>query len=266
MSFRLFKASLKSNWMLILIFYIIMLMYFSIITSMFDPKDVEKMATLMASLPPQLMKAVGFSNLSTNLTSFLGDMYYGFIAIMFPMIYCIILGNKLIAKHVENGSMTYMLSTPNSRVKIAVTQAIYTIASMTTLILMITISGIAVSASMFSGLLDIGSFMKINFCLWLLFCAISGICFFFSCVFNDSKNSLAFGAGIPVLFFVIKMLANAGDKYTWIKDLTLLSLFNPTKILAGDSSVLISCIMLTIIAVVLYLSGIIIFNRKDLPL
>lgn len=266
MNLKLFKANLKSNWLLLLIFYIVMLMYFSIITSMYDPKDVQKMAAMLASLPPQLMKAVGFSTLSTNLTSFLGEMYYGFIAIMFPMIYCIILGNKLIARHVENGSMSYLLSTPNSRIKIAITQAAYIIASITILIILITISGIVVSASMFSGLLNIGSFILINVCLWFLFCAISSICFFFSCVFNESKNSLALGAGIPVLFFVIKVLANASDKYKWIKDLTILSLFNPTKIIAGDTSVIISCAVLLLISIVLYLSAIIIFDRKDLPL
>ncbi len=41
MSLKLFKTNFKSNWTLLLIFYVIMLMYFSIISSMFDPKDVE---------------------------------------------------------------------------------------------------------------------------------------------------------------------------------------------------------------------------------
>lgn len=266
MNTKLFKANTRSNLVMFLIFLGLMLMYLSMITSMFDPKSAEDINALLSSLPEQLAKAVGFTDISSNLTGFLGNMYYGFIAVMFPMIYCILLGNKLMAKQIENGSMSYLLSTPNSRSKIAVTQALYLLGSTTLLVSLVTLCGIGISNAMFGGLLDTGKFISLNTGLLLLFYAISGICFFFSCLFNESSSSLVFGAGIPVLFFVMKMLANAGNKFSWISNFTLLSLFDPAKILAGDSFAYLSWIILGGIAVVLYAGGIIVFNKKDLPL
>ena len=39
----------------------------------------------------------------------------------------------------------------------------------------------------------------------------SGICFCSSCIFNTSKNSLTFGAGIPLYFFVVSMFIKLSD-------------------------------------------------------
>ena len=59
-----------------------------------------------------------------------------------------------------------------------------------------------VAIKIFQGDTDvsISDYLILNLGLLILMFATSGISFLFSCVFNLSKNSLAFGAGIPLAF------------------------------------------------------------------
>ncbi|MDD5492322.1 MAG: ABC transporter permease subunit [bacterium] len=262
----LFKATTRANWLIGLIFLAIMMMYLAIIISMFDPESLAGLNAMLETLPRELVAAMGFEMLGAGLTSFLGNYYYGFIAIMFPMIYCIIIANRLVAKHVDSGSMAYLLSTPNSRLTIVATQAIFLLVSVTILFGLVTFAGIAISQAAFPGQLDTGGFLLLNLVTLLTFYAISGICFFFSCVFDDIKYSLAFGAGIPIAFFVLNMLANVSEQYAWIGNFSLFTLLDPIEILAGGSFPVTTMIILTGLAIVMYTGGMISFNRRNLPL
>ena len=264
MNFSLFKATFRANWVIAIIFFAIMFMYLSIILTMFDPDSMDSLNQMLETLPSELISAMGFDALITDLTSFLAGYYYGFLVIMFPMIYCIITANRLVAKHVDSGSMAYLLSTPHSRLTIVSTQASYLMASLADLLILIGLAALALSAAMYPGQLSIGPFLLLNLMAILLMLAISGICFFFSCIFDDTKYSLALGAGIPVLFFLIDMLAKVGGS-TWLKNLTLFTLYNPAKIVAGDFS-WISALVFLAVAIATYLGGILLFNRRSLPL
>ncbi len=57
---------------------------------------------------------MGFSGLVTDLTGYLASWLYGLLMFGFPMVYCIILGNRLVARQVDSGSFAYLLSTPHS--------------------------------------------------------------------------------------------------------------------------------------------------------
>lgn len=266
MNLTLFKATLKSNWVVGLVIILVMFMYLSIMISMFDPEGLEGLTAMLELMPKEMIAAMGFDNFGTTLATYLGSAYYNFIAIMFPMIYCIIVGNRLIAKHVDSGSMAYLLSTPNSRLKIVKTQALYFIASVTLIFSLVTILGIGVSQVAFPGELDIAGFILLNIVTMFLFYAISGICFFFSCIFDDTKYSMSFGAGVPIGFFVVNLLANAGDKTAGLRFFTIFTLLDPTQILEGSSFTLVAIISLLAIAGATYLGGIATFNRRNLPL
>jgi ABC-2 type transport system permease protein len=118
MSFTLLKAVFKKNWTLLLIFFGALTMYMAVMVSMYDPSDMEALTSMLKLFPAELMKAMGFSELITDLTGYLASWLYGLLMFGFPMVYCIILGNRLVVKMVDNSSFAYLLSTPNSRVKL----------------------------------------------------------------------------------------------------------------------------------------------------
>lgn len=263
-SLELFKKNLKSNYKLILIFIGVLIMYFTIICGMYSPNDlsvIDQLASLKMS--PELLKAFGFTITDTSLAGFLSSYYYSLLMLAFPMIFYIILGNKLIAQMVDKGSIASILSTPTTRIKIAITQAIFMILSIAIIIGFITAYGIIYSNMKFPGELLTEVFLVMNLSVFLLHFAISGICFFASCLFNESRTSLMLGAGLPIAFLLIQMLSNVNTDMKILNYLTIFSLFDPLSIVKG-TNVVIPGIILGIIGCVLYISGIYVFNRKDL--
>ncbi len=266
MSMPLFKATLKQNWIIFIIFLAILLMYMSIMISMYDPEDIAAITQFYETLPRAMLDAFAFDAPIINMITFIATYFYGFLVLMFPLIYCIILANRLVAAHVDRGSMAYLLATPNSRPKIIFTQAVYMALSVIVLLTLTAASGTAISEALFPGELDIAAFIKINMAAILLTLAVSSICFFFSCLFNETKHSLAVGGGVPVLFFVINMLRNISDNFSWLEYLTIYSLFNPRALATGEESLLIPGLIFAAITLTLYAGGTFIFSRRNLYL
>jgi ABC-2 type transport system permease protein len=264
-SFPLFRTTVKSNYVIWFIFAAILMMYFSIIATMYDPEAMDSMEAMLEALPPQLVEAMNFSIIAPSLLGFLAGYFYGFLILFFPLIYMVIMADRMIAKHVDNGSMAFLLSTPNSRAKIAFTQAVFLVGSLTLLIGFVTVIGILVSETMFAGELEVGRFILLNVGAALLYFALSGIGFLASCLFNQSRYSLALGGGVPVLFFLANLLAGADEQLSGLKYGTLLTLFDPTAIVTGGT-VWPAFGTLAAIGLVLYGGAMLVFSRKDLPL
>lgn len=260
-SLTLFKREMKANNKLLVIFIYILTLYISMIVYMFDPNSSNAFDDI-AKLMPGIMKAFGFSGGNT-LIGFIATDLYGMIVLMVPVVFSIILGNKLVAGYVDRGSMAYLLATPNKRVKLALTQALCLWVSIGILITYATAAIIFFSAIMHPGMLDIGKLILINVVIYFLHIAISGICFFASCISNDTKRSFTIGAGIPIAFFLIQMLANMGGKLENLKYFTIFTLFNTSDIIAGKSLVF-PILILASVAIVLYGIGIYIFSKRDL--
>jgi hypothetical protein len=265
MSVTLLKTVFKKNWTLLLIFFCILMMYMSVMVSMYDPNDMEALTSMLKLFPANLMKAMGFSKMVTDLTGYLASWLYGLLMLGFPMVYCIILGNRLVAKMVDDSSFAYLLSTPNSRVKIIITQGFYALVSIMLLFAGLFTSGIIICSVMFPGMLDIGAFFRLNLTTMLVNMAVMMISFFFSCLFNDTKLSLGFGSGFPIVFLLMNMLGGVSKDSEILKKLSIYGFYDPVDLVHGSEILGVNLFYIGIIAV-LFVSGILIFNKKRLPL
>lgn len=261
----LFKMNFKKNWVLLLIFFGVLLMYMSVMISMYDPEDMEAILSMMDLFPAELFQAMGFSGLVTDLTSYLASWLYGMLMIGFPMVYSIILGNRLVAKMVDNGSFAYFLSTPSSRIQIIITQGLYALLSMLLLFAAVTAAGIGLSAAMVPGHLNQGAFLRLNGVTLLVNSLVLMISFFFSCLFNETKLSLGFGAGVPITFLLMNMLGSAAPEAEILKRFSIFGLYDPLEVARGEQVLGVAVIYLLSIAV-LFTAGVIRFHKKQLPL
>ena len=266
MSKPLYLATLKANWIIGLFVTLMILIYVTTSISMFNPESFEAFAAMLELLPEGLLRAFGFDNLGTDLTAYLGGYLYGFIFIVFPLVYTVIVANKLIAKHVDSGSMAYLLTTPNTRMRVAATQAVYLLTSTAVIFLFNIAMSILMSEALFKGLLDIPKFLAINWITFLVVAAVGGIGFFFSCLFSDVKHSLAFGGGIPIVFFLIKMLSEISTDLEWLRYFTIYSFVNSDEILASNAYTVLSSVILLMVGGALYSAAIVVFNRKSLAI
>lgn len=259
----LYKREMKSSWKMLLIFAAILTLYVTMIISMYDP-EMYKMFDEFTKIMPELMAAMGMTGGAATLLGFMTSYLYGFILIMFPMVFSILTGNRLIARYVDRGSMVSLLAAPVKRRTVAFTQMTVLASGIIALVVYVTILEIIFAQAYFPGELDIGKILAVNAALLCLQLFIGGICFFCSCLFSDTKNSVGFGAGIPALMFILQMLGNTGDSAEKLKYVTFFTLFNPDGLALGESSATVGILVLLAGAVILYAAAIAVFSKKDL--
>ncbi len=263
----LIKLDIKQNWGVFTILLGVLILYLTIMINMFDPNGLEKLQAIAdLKMPPELLKAFGFEiNTNDSLLKMISSFYYGMLIYMILIIYVIIVGNRLIAEHVTKGSMGYLLATPHTRKQIVFTQALFFITTIALQIMVLTITGITFAESKFPGYLDINAFIILNIGIFLIFGIFSGISFLSSCIFNESKLSTAFGAGIPIAFILIDILSNTDKSLDFLHNFTIITLIDKNAII-NHSNILLNFGIMTVIALALYYIGIVIFSKKDLSI
>jgi len=268
MSFPLFKLTLKSNWIILVIFTVLMVGYLILILSMYDEEIVQTLEAIVEMYPPGMIAAVGMDRIPANLTDFAASYFYDFLVQMLLLIHVIILPIRLVVKHVDNGSMSYLLSTPNSRVKIAVTQAAYLILSLGVMMIVVTAAAVVFSQSLSPNALDISAFLSLNLATYLTAVAMAAIVFFFSCIWNSTIHAAATGSGVLVLFFVFSTIGRFGHHegfYGLISTVSIFQLLQARAIINGEINMWINNVILMLIAAGSIGAGITVFKRKDLP-
>ena len=130
MSWSLFKVNIKTNKFIWIILTCVYCFYFASIILMFDPEKTEALNEVLDMFPESMIKAMGFDEFGTTLLTFISSYMYGFLIFLFPMVLSIVINHRIIV-HMLTRQHGLLLSTPNSRVKIALTQAISGLASIT---------------------------------------------------------------------------------------------------------------------------------------
>ncbi len=257
----LYRRGMKGTWKLLLIFCAVLTMYFTIIISMYDPALGSALVEF-SKVMPELMAMVGMNPASTSLLSHMAAYLYGFVMLLFPMAFAILCANKLIAKHVENGSMAYLLAAPVRRSTVVLTQLAVQATNIGIMVVYATVLSLTECQLLFPGGLEIGRFLLMNVGVLALHLFIGSLCFACACVFNESKIGLSLGAGVPALCFILQMAAQAGDKYSFLKYASFFTLYQPQAIALGDGMLGIAVLFAG--AAALYAVGAAVFCKKDL--
>ena len=141
---------MKRNVKLLVLFGMIISMYVYIIISMYDPKMMEMMDNF-AKLMPELMAAMGMTTDTANLMAFMISYLYGFILLIFPMVFSILRGHGLVAAYVDKGSMASLLAAPVKRRTIILTQMAALISGIVILVVYSTVLEYACAGGLFPG-------------------------------------------------------------------------------------------------------------------
>lgn len=255
----LFIHLIKTNLKIFIIIAGALSLLIGIVMSIFTPETMDEITKASMDTPINPLGDI------STLIAFVANQYFGNFALIFAMIYSIIIGNKLIADQVDKGSMAYHLSTPITRTQYTFTSAIYFVSSLLVMFGLVFVVGYGVAELVQPGELPVKEFFILTVGSLLLHLAISGITFFASCLFNRSSNSLALGAGLTVFFYAANLLSGMSDSLEFLKSATIISLFDTNAIIQNESYEG-QFVLLAMLTFVLYFIGIIVFKRKDLPL
>ncbi len=263
MNRALYNRNVKSNAGLFLIIALIMTLYTFMTNYMYEPA-LAKILTDYQKTMPGVMGAFSMNKPPTNLAEFLGTYLYGFILIILPLIFSMIVANRLVVKYIDDGSMDFLISTDMSRFKIVFTQAIYMIVCLIILVVYIALVQIITSAVFFPGDLDILRFLTLNLGLLCVQIFFGGICFFASCIFSEVKHAMILGTGLPLLFVIIHMMAGSNKNLESVDKFTPLGLFKINELIAMNQDALISIAILAGVGILLYILAMIVFCRRDI--
>lgn len=261
MNLTLFRRDFLQNKLLIIIIAAVTAMYSIVVISMFDPALGESLELMMESMP-DLFAAFGMTNAGSTLIEFIANYLYGFLFVLLPLVLIVIVTNKLVVRPQDKGTLGWLLATPVSRSKIAVTKAVTLICTILLEILWILLCCIGASEILFSGELDIQRFLLLNSGLFCLLSLFGGICFCSGCIFSDSTLGTGVSSGICIAFVLLQMLSQVGEETEWLKYLTPLTLFDSTSIAQGDFSV-VPILVLLFASIFFFGAGIFVFCKKD---
>ncbi len=243
----------------------------------------EATKTVMSQLPTKVNDSLVEMGELNTYGIFIGVVAFGMACVLIPLVYTIILANSLVADKVETGSLAFTLSTPTKRSTFVITEAIYLLLSSIGTGLILYLGGIAArGVGIAMGGTDLVESLPMDqITLYSIgstcvIVAISGICFFTSCLFNKSRKSISVGGGINIFFFICSILGLFGTKaipgtvrieaMDFFNKLTIMSLNDGMAVMNGDVIYWYKLIGLLAIALVTYVAGIIVFDHKDLPL
>lgn len=263
----LYLKELKRNFILFVIFALLLLLYGGIVSSLFtpDPNAAGWMDEFMRQYP-EMMELIGFNvGNYTDYQSFVSGYLYGMLLIVFGLIFTILLVNRLIFKYLDTGSFVYLLNSPNSRSKILLTQII-TILSYLSLFVLTIYLILAIGGTInFSSYVDWLKLLYLNFSFLLLLVFIASLSVLAATLF-EGGISFSLMVGLNTVFFIFKLISNLGNNYKFFKYLTPYSLFDIDKIINYDIISVVQNISLLAISLVLFIITFKFFKKKDLSL
>ena len=265
MSLPLLRRELRANYKTILWFLAVITLYSTVIIAMYDPK-LGASLDLMAESMPELFAAFGMTNAGATMLDFVANYLYGFILIAIPMLCLVLIAVRLVARYVDQGSMAYLLATPNTRSTIVITQLFFILLCTFFLVGYATALGLIASHLLFPGELDVFNYLRMNVGLLCLHLFLGGLCFFCSCLFSEQKKAYGCAGGCLIAFLLIQMLSQVSDQLDGLKLLTPLTLFQAKELAAGRNEALLMAAVLAGLGVIFYLAAVWIFRRRDLSL
>lgn len=251
--------------------------YLNAIDSIKESLQIEISSSFLSTLPQAVSDALEEVGQADLYTLIVGSIFYKLAGLLLPIIYMIMVANNLIAGQVDSGSMAYVLSTSTKRKSVVITQAVYLIGSLFAMFILTTITG-CISLSIITEDVELtyGKLILLNLGAFLVLLALSGLCFFTSCLFDRSKRSMAIGGGLSIFALVAAMLGLFGspvipsvirlNALNYFNYTTIISLFDVVSIMEGTTVFIYKFIILFVLGIIGYITGSYIFTKKDLPL
>lgn len=234
-------------------------------------------SSFLSTLPTEVSDALEEIGKADLYTLIVGSIFYKLAGLLLPIIYMIMASNNLIAGQVDSGSMAYVLSTSTKRATVVFTQAVYLIGSLLAMFSLTTVTGcVCLSVITEDVELTYGKLVLLNVGAFLVLLALSGLCFFTSCIFDRSKRSMAIGGGLSIFALVAAMLGLFGspvipsvvrlDALNNFNYTTIISLFDVVSIIDGTNDFIWKFAILAVLGIIGYVMGSLRFTQKDLPL
>ncbi|MGC8488628.1 MAG: ABC transporter permease subunit [Clostridia bacterium] len=225
------------------------------------------LTSLLRSMPPGLLKVVGYTVGATRLSGFLGGEFYSLLYLLIFAVFVIFTATRLVAHLVDNGSMAYLLATPVSRRAVATTQVLVLVTDVV-IIGAMTAGGGLLGVHWLLGHSELKerAFLETNLVGTLLFAVVAGYSFLVSCAAPDERTALGLSTVLTLLFYGLHVVGDVSSRAAFLAHASLFSAFDSAELIRGQGHFLREALRLALTSVILYATGISTFRRRQLPL
>lgn len=146
----LFKHELRFCLFPTFIIAAVVILYACVIIGMYDPELGESLALIRDAMP-ELFAAFGMADQGTTLLEFVVNYLYGFLLVVLPLILVAVLASRLVVRHIERGSISYLLAQPIGRTRLMLSQAGVLAFCLVLLMVVLTAFELVAARAMFPG-------------------------------------------------------------------------------------------------------------------
>ena len=264
MNYPLFRYSCKRTFPMWFVFTLLMSVYAFAVVRMYDPEAGKALLDMTQSLP-QTMTVLGMATYDDTFTAFIVNYLYGMLMLALPMLFTIILSTLLIARHISRGTMCCLLASPNSRQKIAATQRNVLLFYLFLMLGVCCVVTIILCEYYYPGQLEIIPFLVLTLAVLALNITMASFCFFFSCKCKSTGNALICSAGLCMLFYTLRLLANLGGPLSYLQFITPYTLIDPVGILQLNVQSCLLPVALLVIALIFFKLATRSFQKRSMP-
>jgi ABC-2 type transport system permease protein len=260
----LFRAMFKRQGKKTLSYAIGLSLYNLLLIGVFPTLSQTKGMAKLAEDLPKLARVFRLtSDYALNrFESFVSSQCFGQVWILVMSIYTISTANELIAQNVSNGTMAYLLSSPEGRLDVLSTQITVLISGLVLLILL-TELGMWGEMKFFKVSLDDKAFSFLGILAFALFLTVGAYSFLFSTFFDNEENVILGASCMTFVWYALDVLSGLDDRFSWVRNVTIFGFFRPQAVLEGEKPVFSTFLLAAFSMVFLTLSSCI-FQRKDL--
>lgn len=263
MSRTIFKNMFRRNWKLTVIFLALLCMYLSVIISLIEPDDMEKVQGLFTALEGFMGVFSIEIEAMTSPLNYTASTFFSVLVMAFTMVFYVIQARALIARQVEDTSIVCTLSAPVKRSTLVLTGGVYLIFSMT--VIFLGILGCGSGMLSLYGEFDMAAYANLVGVTFCLCTAVAMLSYFLSAAFCGSTLGSRLSVGIPIAFLFIQMMSGAGGEQTeWMSKITPFGYLDSVGIVTGDVSTGGMYAVFAGAVIVLLLASVFVFNRKRL--
>ncbi len=262
MSIALYLRELRRGAFPTFVIGAILALYIVSVVHMYDPAIARNLGTIVDTMP-DVFAAFGMSNAATTMTVFLVNYLYGFLLTWVPLLLVMMTVNRMVVRPVEGGSLSYLLSTPTSRLRIAATFVEILLTVLAVTMALIVVVQVVCAESQFPGELDRAGLLRASvglLCLWVF---MAGLGFASACCFRDARVALWAGGGAFLLMLLAKMVSQVGKGLELLQDANPIGLFDPYELVAASGDAAWHAAVLAVAGVVLLAVGVAVFCRRD---
>lgn len=229
-------------------------------TAFYPSVGGAKLDAMMASMPPELVTAMGLDGIATA-AGYVSSTVYALLGAILLLVWAIGLGARLVAGQEEDGSLELELAAPVSRRRLYAERLVALWLGVLVLVTVLTLVLLALSVALDLGL-AVGNLVAVGAGLALFAGALGTVAFAVGAATGRRAVALAVAAGVAVLSYVLSYLGPLVDAgwmpqvspYDWYLGAEPLSTgFDP----AGLA-------LLAALAAVVTVAGLVPFRRRDL--